>query len=191
MEHPSKSRAFGEKLFPLTKPTEISLLSEKHLLLSKNNANVKCLIITPNNTIDQIVLSVNIDQTLIPESSPENFFELVAYNFKTKYNCPCYCKNIIKTSHSQNTYYSIFFESENIFGDKVCNNIVTQLINKNDIECYGNCYIALIHGLDELYDTDKKSFLVACNKQYLEKKRVHIKSKEISIREKKRYCVLY
>jgi len=137
---------------------------------SSKSITRRCVIIQPGKVIKHINLSIdyNLDQPFI-QVQDKLSFQVIAANMKQKYNCCYYRTNVAQAVFPNNTYYSIFYESNNKASRKLINIIATQIINhtdvydSNDLVCYGNCYIVHFDSFYDLYDVDVRAFGDAYN----------------------------
>lgn len=127
------------------------------------NKQIKCLQIDSNDKIQPLYIEFkeNIKEKLIPIY---DMFKNICDNMEIMYKCKYMKREVITAYYPENSYYSIFYQSDHNTIKTLKNNMASVIINS---ECYGNAYVVHFDKFNQLYDVDKTTFITCYNNMRL------------------------
>lgn len=126
---------------------------------SSFNTFVRCLMINPNTEMHIININFieNINKKLIPIY---NIFENIYDTMNINYGCKFIKREIVAAYYPNNSYYSIFYQSDCDTEETPYNKIASIITND---KCYGYAYVVHFDRFNQLYDTDEYTFIESYN----------------------------
>lgn len=145
-----------------------------------NNKHIRCIMINPISGTQSIPIKFieNIKKKLIPT---HDIFQDICDTMEINYGCKYIRREIVAAYFPENSYYSIFYQSE-YSTKKTPHNKIASIITNH--ECYGHAYIVHFDRFNQLYDVDGSTFIDSYNG--MRTTRVRLKSKEKSINKQSR-----
>ncbi|XWV26966.1 putative orfan [Tupanvirus soda lake] len=125
-----------------------------------------CIIIKPDGSMDPInlIFDCEINQPQ-HEIIGKTSFDYVTENFKIKYGCSNCRNKIASTISTDHTFYSVYY-NKNIQNGEL-NSTATHIINEQQTNCYGNCYVVCFDYYYDIHDVSVDKFMDLYNEKIL------------------------